>query len=170
MAESYVVSALVAKRAESAGVIAQTERRLNQFCADLVHLDAALRGFAPKLNTISARKILQSDLWFEERRATPPARPASPGERVYPRQTKRRLRLNCRLLNPRRTLMNRLNAVSGEGRSGRLGPLSARTSQIDADQGHERQPGEKAPTPALSVRLRRYPLGLLIASTRCSRS
>jgi hypothetical protein len=41
MAESHVVSALVAKRAEIAGVIAQTERQLGQFRADLVHLDAA---------------------------------------------------------------------------------------------------------------------------------
>ena len=47
MAESHVVSALVAKRAEIAGVIAQTERQLGQFRADLVHLDATLRLFAP---------------------------------------------------------------------------------------------------------------------------
>ena len=47
MAESHVVSALVSKRAEIAGLIARTERQLGQFRADLVHLDATLRLFAP---------------------------------------------------------------------------------------------------------------------------
>ena len=49
MAESHVVSALVNKRAEIAGMIARTEQQLGQFRADLVHLDAALRLFAPGL-------------------------------------------------------------------------------------------------------------------------
>ena len=68
MAESHVVSALVAKRAEIAGVIAQTERQPGQFRADLVHLDATLRLFAPGLEpkTIPAKRIRQSDLWFEQ--------------------------------------------------------------------------------------------------------
>ncbi len=68
MAESHVVSALVAKRAEIAGVIAQTERQLGQFRADLVHLDATLRLFAPELEpkTIPAKRIRQADLWFEQ--------------------------------------------------------------------------------------------------------
>ncbi|WP_026605916.1 hypothetical protein [Methylocapsa acidiphila] len=68
MAESHVVSALVAKRAEIAGVIAQTERQLGQFRADLVHLDAALRLFAPELEpkTIPAMRVRQADLWFEQ--------------------------------------------------------------------------------------------------------
>jgi hypothetical protein len=68
MAESHVVSALVAKRAEIAGVIARTERQLGQFRADLVHLDATLRLFASGLEpkTIPAKKIRQADLWFEQ--------------------------------------------------------------------------------------------------------
>jgi hypothetical protein len=68
MAESHVVSALVAKRAEIAGVIAQTERQLGQFRADLVHLDATLRLFAPELEpkTIPAKRIRQADLWFKQ--------------------------------------------------------------------------------------------------------
>jgi hypothetical protein len=49
MAESHVVSALVSKRAEIAGLIARTEQQLGQFRADLVHLDATLRLFAPGL-------------------------------------------------------------------------------------------------------------------------
>jgi len=47
MAESHVVSALVNKRAEIAGMIARTEQQLGQFRADLVHLDATIRLFAP---------------------------------------------------------------------------------------------------------------------------
>ena len=68
MAESHVVSALVSKRAEIAGLIARTERQLGQFRADLVHLDARLRLFAPELEpkTILARRIRQADLWFEQ--------------------------------------------------------------------------------------------------------
>ena len=59
MAESHVVSALVSKRAEIAGLIARTERQLGQFRADLVHLDATLRLFAPGLEpkTIPAKRI-----------------------------------------------------------------------------------------------------------------
>jgi hypothetical protein len=68
MAESHVVSALVNKRAEIAGMIARTEQQLGQFRADLVHLDAALRLFAPGLEpkTIPAKKIRQADLWFAQ--------------------------------------------------------------------------------------------------------
>jgi hypothetical protein len=49
MAESHVISALVSKRAEIAGMIARTEQQLCQFRADLVHLDATTRLFAPEL-------------------------------------------------------------------------------------------------------------------------
>ena len=50
MAQSHVVSALVNKRAEIAGVIARTEQLLGQFRADLVHFfEATLRLFAPGL-------------------------------------------------------------------------------------------------------------------------
>ena len=67
MAESHVVSALVSKRAEIAGLIARTEQQLGQFRADLVHLDATLRLFAPELEpkTIPAKRIRQADLWLE---------------------------------------------------------------------------------------------------------
>ena len=65
MAESYVAWALVNKRAEIAGMIARTEQQLGQFRAELVHLDATLRLFAPDLEpkTIPAKKIRQADLW-----------------------------------------------------------------------------------------------------------
>jgi len=68
MAESHVVSALVNKRAEIAGMITRTEQQLGQFRADLVHLDATIRLFAPEIEpkTIPAKRIRQSDLWFEQ--------------------------------------------------------------------------------------------------------
>ena len=68
MAESHVVSALVNKRAEIAGMITRTEQQLGQFRADLVHLDATIRLFAPRMEpkTIPAKRIRQSDLWFEQ--------------------------------------------------------------------------------------------------------
>jgi hypothetical protein len=68
MAESHVVSALVNKRAEIAGMIARAEQQLGQFRADLVHLDATLRLFAPEREpkTIPAKRIRQSDRWFEQ--------------------------------------------------------------------------------------------------------
>jgi hypothetical protein len=88
MAESHVVSALVNKRAEIAGMITRTEQQLGQFRADLVHLDATIRLFAPEMEpkTIPAKRIRQSDLWFEQgelsrrvldalRRAGEPIRP-----------------------------------------------------------------------------------------------
>jgi hypothetical protein len=67
MAESHVVSALVSKRGEIAGLITRTERQLGQFRADLIHLDATLRLFAPELKPkpIPAKRIRQADLWFE---------------------------------------------------------------------------------------------------------
>jgi hypothetical protein len=49
MAESHVAAALVAKRAEIAGVIAQTEHQLGQSRADLLHLDTTLRLSAPEM-------------------------------------------------------------------------------------------------------------------------
>ncbi|HME22828.1 MAG TPA: hypothetical protein VKI44_16080 [Acetobacteraceae bacterium] len=67
MAESHVVSALANKRAEIAGMIARTQQQLGQFRADLVHLDATIRLFAPAMEpeTIPAKRIRQSDPWFE---------------------------------------------------------------------------------------------------------
>ena len=62
------MSALVNKRAEIAGMITRTEQQLGQFRADLVHLDATIRLFAPEMEpkTIPAKRIRQSDLWFEQ--------------------------------------------------------------------------------------------------------
>jgi hypothetical protein len=67
MAESHVVSALVDKRAELAGQIVRVEQQLGQFRADLIHIDATIRLFAPDLApaTIQPKVIRQRDGWFE---------------------------------------------------------------------------------------------------------
>ena len=67
MAESHVVSALTNKRAEIAGMIARAQQQIGQFRADLAHVDATIRLFAPAMEpeTIPARRIRQSDLRFE---------------------------------------------------------------------------------------------------------
>ena len=67
MAESHVVSALVDKRAEVAGQIVRIEQKLGQCRADLVHIDATIRLFAPALvpETIKAKVIRRRDGWFE---------------------------------------------------------------------------------------------------------
>jgi len=67
MAESHVVSGLANKRAEIVGIIARAQQQIGRFRADLVHLDANIRLFAPAMEpeTIPAKRIGQSDLWFE---------------------------------------------------------------------------------------------------------
>src|ERR1700712_2054090 len=67
MAESHVVSALVDKRAELAGQIVRVEQQLGQFRADLIHIDATIRLFAPDLvpETIQPKVIRRRDDWFE---------------------------------------------------------------------------------------------------------
>ena len=67
MAESHVVSALVDKRAELAGQIVRVEQQLGQFRADLIHIDATIRLFAPDLvpETIQSKVIRRRDGWFE---------------------------------------------------------------------------------------------------------
>jgi len=44
--EDYVVSDLIAKRAELAGIIHQLQRQLDQYRADLTHIDGVLRILA----------------------------------------------------------------------------------------------------------------------------
>ena len=67
MAESHVVSALVDKRAELAGQIVRIEQQLGQFRADLIHIDATIRLFAPTLEpeTIKAKMIRRRNDRFE---------------------------------------------------------------------------------------------------------
>jgi hypothetical protein len=67
MAESHVVSALVAKRSEVAGLIADLERKTAQQRADLVHVDAVLRLYAPELepDCIPSRAVRRRNGWFK---------------------------------------------------------------------------------------------------------
>jgi hypothetical protein len=67
MAESHVISAPVDKRAELSGQIVRIEQQLGQFRADLIHIDAAIRLFAPDLapETIQPKVIRRRDGWFE---------------------------------------------------------------------------------------------------------
>ncbi len=67
MAEPHVVSALVAKRSEVAGLIADLERKAAQQRADLVHVDAVLGLYAPELepDCIPSRAARRRNGWFK---------------------------------------------------------------------------------------------------------
>ncbi len=67
MAELHVVSALRDKRSEVSGLIADLERRIAQQRADLVHVDAVLRLYAPDLEaaSIAVRAVRRDHGWFK---------------------------------------------------------------------------------------------------------
>ncbi len=62
----HVVSGLVAKRAELAGVIDQLQRQLDQYRADLTHIDGVLRILAADLDpeTIRPRRVYRRNRYF----------------------------------------------------------------------------------------------------------
>ena len=66
MAEPHVVAALKDKRAELSGSIADLEKRIGQHRADLLHVDAVLRLFAPEFEpaTIPPRAVRRPNSWF----------------------------------------------------------------------------------------------------------
>src|SRR4051812_22208281 len=66
MAEPHVIAALRDKRAELSGGIADLEKRIGQHRADLLHVDAVLRLFAPDLEpaTILPKAVRQPSGWF----------------------------------------------------------------------------------------------------------
>lgn len=66
MAESHVVSGLVAKRAEISGVIARYQQELAKMQADVQHLDASIKLFDPDydLRTIRATAFRQRNQYF----------------------------------------------------------------------------------------------------------
>jgi hypothetical protein len=66
MAESLVVSGLVAKRGELAGQVEHYRRELHRLADDLGHVDATIRLFDPNydLGTIRARKRGHRNQWF----------------------------------------------------------------------------------------------------------
>jgi hypothetical protein len=67
MAEAHVVAALKDKRAELSGSIADLEKRIGQHRADLLHVDAVLRLFAPEFEpaTIPPRAVRRPNSWFK---------------------------------------------------------------------------------------------------------
>ena len=50
MAESHVVTALVIKRSEMAGLTEHHRKEMRRLAADLAHLDATLKLFCPELD------------------------------------------------------------------------------------------------------------------------
>lgn len=66
MAEPQVVATLKDKRAELMGLIADLEKRINGHRADLVHLDATLRMFAPcsEAAEIRPKAVRRRNAWF----------------------------------------------------------------------------------------------------------
>ncbi len=68
MAESHVVTGLVAKRAELAGRIEQCHRELKRLVADVSHLDGSIKLFAPDYNLegIRAKTPRQRNQFFHQ--------------------------------------------------------------------------------------------------------
>lgn len=65
MAEPHVVSALVEKRSEISGQIAELEKQINRHQADLVHIDAVLRMYGKAdPEAIRAKDISRRSDWF----------------------------------------------------------------------------------------------------------
>ncbi len=66
MADTHVISALREKRAEVSGLIAALEQRIVQHRADLVHVDAVLRLYAPTLepDSIAPKAVRRRNDWF----------------------------------------------------------------------------------------------------------
>ena len=67
MAEPHVIAALRDKRAELSGGIADLEKRIGQQRADLLHVDAVLRLFAPDLEpaAILPKAVRRPNSWFK---------------------------------------------------------------------------------------------------------
>jgi hypothetical protein len=67
MTEPHVVAALRDKRAELSGTIADLEKRIGQHRADLLHVDAVLRLFAPDLEpaAIAPKAVRRPNGWFK---------------------------------------------------------------------------------------------------------
>ncbi len=66
MAETHVISALRAKRAEVSGYIHDLEKKVKRMRANLAHIDATIRVFAPDLNpdTIPPKRRYRRTRYF----------------------------------------------------------------------------------------------------------
>jgi len=67
MAEDHIVSGLVAKRAEMAGLIDHHRKQVARLAADMHHLEATLRLFAPEmdLRTLRPKEHRQRNAFFK---------------------------------------------------------------------------------------------------------
>lgn len=67
MGDTYLISGLTTKRAELSGIIADLEKRVSQHRADLVHIDAVLRLYAPEveLESIAPKAVRKRNDWFK---------------------------------------------------------------------------------------------------------
>jgi hypothetical protein len=65
-AKDHVVSGLIEKRRELAGIIDELQRQLDQHRADLTHIDGVLRGLATDLNpeTIKPKRVYRRNRYF----------------------------------------------------------------------------------------------------------
>ena len=66
MAESHVVSGLVAKRSELSGLLAQHQQAIQQLTVSISGLDGTIKLFDPDydLRTIKTKASRQSNTWF----------------------------------------------------------------------------------------------------------
>jgi hypothetical protein len=66
---SHLVTGLIAKRRELAGVIAELERQLAQHRTDLTHIDGVLRVLATNRDpeSIKPKRVYRRSLYFERR-------------------------------------------------------------------------------------------------------
>lgn len=66
MAESHVVSGLVAKRSEVSGLISHYQHEIARLQGDMQHLDATIKLFDPEydLRTIRPKQVRQSSRLF----------------------------------------------------------------------------------------------------------
>jgi hypothetical protein len=67
MGDTFIISGLTSKRAEVSGIIADLEKRIAQHRADLVHIDAVLRIYAPEVEpeTIAPKAVRKRNDWFK---------------------------------------------------------------------------------------------------------
>lgn len=67
MGDTYLITGLTAKRAEVSGIIADLEKRIAQHRADLVHIDAVLRLYAPEVvpESIAPKAVRKRNDWFK---------------------------------------------------------------------------------------------------------
>ena len=67
MAESHVVSGLIAKRSEMAGLIEHHQKAIARLAADLTHVDATIKLFSPEvdLRTVRAKTHRARNQYFK---------------------------------------------------------------------------------------------------------